>query len=285
MSKSLKALVVCPNGAATEYSSIEPYKIYYEIAGYLGNGGYQNMDKIGEMDDLTEILRSKRIARVIIDYADGNYNDIASFFSSAYYMETLFLVNDRSAPNKRGFRILPTIFDKNYIISIKHRGLFSTILKRFVDFVLAGAALVLTFPYAIFKILKARLKKMKPVSEVQIVTIGEKEGKMKIDPSLSRPPFNRSFWALLSVLKGDLCLYGTTITTMEEYKSNLNSIPGYWRKFLVKPGMFGPGYSGKTPLERFKLDLEYMEKTSTWGDFWMIVKSLIGISPVKTEEL
>ncbi|UCC80113.1 MAG: sugar transferase [Candidatus Zixiibacteriota bacterium] len=283
--KSLKALVICPDGATPDYSSIEPLKRYYNITGYLGNAGYEGLDKIGEMDDLTEILRNRRIARVIVDYGDGNYSDIANLFSSAYYMETLFLVNDRSAANKRGFRILRTIFNNNYVISIKHRALFSAILKRLADFVLAGAALILTFPYPIYKILKARLKKVKPISEIQIVTLGEKEGKIKIDPSLSRSPFNRSFWALLSVVKGDLCLYGTTITTMEEYKSNLNSIPGYWRKFLAKPGLFGPGYSGKTPLERFKLDLAYMEKTSTWGDFWMIVKSLVGISPVKTEEL
>lgn len=283
--KSLKALVICPDGAAPDYSSIEPFKRYYDITGCIGNDGYEGLDKIGEMDDLTEILHNKGIARVIFDYADGNYNDIANVFSSAYYMETLFLVNDRSAANKRGFRIQPTIFDKDYILSIKHRGLFAIILKRLADFVFAGAVLVLTFPYAIFKILKARFRKIKPVTEIQIVALGEKEGIIKADPSLSRSPYNRGYWALLSILNGDLSLYGTTVTTMEEYKSNLNSIPGYWRKFLVKPGLFGPGYSGKTPLERFKLDLAYMEKTSTRGDFWMIFKSLLGISPVKTEEL
>jgi len=49
--------------------------------------------------------------------------------------------------------------------------------------------------------------------------------------------------------------------------------------------LFGPGYSGKTPLEKFNLDLAYMEKTSTLGDFLMILKQLLGISPVKIEDL
>jgi UDP-GlcNAc:undecaprenyl-phosphate GlcNAc-1-phosphate transferase len=282
---SLKAVVVCPPGVTFDNDSVEPFKRHYDLAGYLGNGIYNGLNKIGKIDDLTEILRENRIARVIVDYGHGSYNDIANVFHSAYYMETLFLINDKSAENKRGFRITPTIFDDKYIISIKQRGFFSTVLKRLADFTFAGAVLILTLPYSLYKILRARHMKIKAVAEAQIVSFGEKEGKIKLDPSAAGSPHKRSWWALVSILRGDICIYGTTITTMEEYKANLNSIPGYWRKFLVKPGLYGPGYLGKTPQERFKLDLAYMEKTSTTGDLWMIFKQLIGIPPVKIEDI
>ena len=282
---TLKAVVVCAPGVTPGNDSVEPFKKQYDVVGFLGNGLYNGLNKIGEIDDLTEILRKNKIARVIVDYGDGNYSDIANVFHSAYYMETLFLINDRSAENKRGFRIMPTIFDDKYIISVKQRGFFATILKRLADFALAGAALVLTLPYSVYKILRARHKNIKAITEAQIVAFGEREGKIKLDPAAAGSPYKRSWWALLSVLRGDICLYGATITTMEEYKSSLNNIPGYWKKFLVKPGLFGPGYSGKTPLAKFKLDLAYMEKTSTMGDFLMIIKSLIGFSPIKNEDL
>ncbi|UCE66944.1 MAG: sugar transferase [Candidatus Zixiibacteriota bacterium] len=282
---SLKAVVVCPAGVTPGNDSVRPFKKHYDLVGYLGNGIYKGLNKIGDIDDLTEILRNNKIARVIVDYGDGNYSDIANVFYSAYYMETLFLINDRSADNKRGFRIMPTISEEAYIISVKQRGFFATILKRLADFTFAGAALILTFPYSLYKILKARHKKIKAVAEAQIVAFGEREGKIKLDPSVAGSPYKRSWWALLSVLRGDICLYGATITTMEEYKTSLNNIPGYWKKFLVKPGLFGPGYSGKTTLDKFRLDLAYMEKTSTMGDFLMIIKSLIGFSPLKTEDL
>jgi len=282
---SMKAVVVCPEGVNSNNDSVKPFEEYYNILGYLGEGSYEDLNKIGEIDDLTDILRKNKIGRVIIDYGEGNYGDISDIFYSAYYMETLFLINERFSENKRGFRISPTVHDDIYIVSVKHRGLFAAAVKRFADFIISSFILTLTFPYSIYRILKALYKKTRIMSEIQIVTQGEKEGKIKMGPSGTSLPCRRNWWALLSVLKGDICIYGTTVTTMGEYKSNLNSIPGYWKKFLVKPGLFGPGYLGKTPLERFRLDLAYMEKTSTMGDLWMILKQLFGIPPIKIEDL
>ena len=199
-------------------------------------------------------------------------------------METLFLMAGKTGENRRGFRVRRTVFDDIYIISIRHRGLFPMIIKRLADFTISASILILSSPYSIYRILKNIYRTGKIASESQIVTFGEEEGRLEVDPLASSYPRVRSWWALLSVLKGDICLYGATITTMEEYKSSLNSIPGYWKKFLVKPGLFGPGYSGKTPQQRFRLDLAYMEKTSTLGDFWMVFKQLLGISPLKIEE-
>jgi len=281
----MKTALVCPNHSTSESDFIRLFDKYYKIIGYIGEGRYNGLEKIGGINDITNILRENKIGRVIIDYKEGNHSDISDVFYSAYYMETLYLINNGSSENKRGFRISPTINNNIYIVSVKHRGLFSTAVKRFTDFIISAFILTCTLPYSIYRILKALYKKTKIMSETQIVTLGEKEGKIKADPSAAGSPHKRSWWVLLSILKGDICIYGTTITTMEEYKANLNSIPGYWKKFLVKPGLFGPGYSGKTPLERFKLDLAYMEKTSTTGDLWMVFKQLIGISPIKVEEL
>jgi UDP-GlcNAc:undecaprenyl-phosphate GlcNAc-1-phosphate transferase len=283
--RRLKAIVVCPEGVSSGKKSLTPFSTRYNLMGYLGNGHYEDLERIGEIDDLTEILRKNRIARVIVDYGKEDSSDISGIFHSAYYMETLFLMNDHSAENKRGFRIMPTIFSGIYMISIKHRGLFTAFIKRLADFTFAATVLIFTFPYSIYKYLEARRTHNKPITDIQIVTVGERVGKIKTDSLVSSSGRARSWWGLLSVLRGNICLYGTTVTTMKEYKSSLNTIPGYWKKFLVKPGLFGPGYAGKTPLERFKLDLAYMEKTSTLGDLMMIFKQLIGVRPIKIEGL
>jgi UDP-GlcNAc:undecaprenyl-phosphate GlcNAc-1-phosphate transferase len=279
---SLKALVVCPEGVTADNNAIKPFKEAYDIVGCAGDGDYDGLEKIGEIEELTDILRRYKVGRVIIDYGEKFYNDISEIFSSAYYMETLFLVNGKSGKNRIGFRVRATVNENIYIIS--HRGLFATILKRLADFMISAAILLLTAPYSAYRILKNKYRTGKITSEAQIITLGEKEGKIKLDALTGTNPGKRNWWALLSVLKGDICLYGATITTMDEYKSSLNVIPGYWRKFLVKPGLFGPGYRGKTPLERFRFDLAYMEKTSTLGDFWMIFKQMLGISPLKIED-
>jgi UDP-GlcNAc:undecaprenyl-phosphate GlcNAc-1-phosphate transferase len=283
--RGLQAIFVCPEGTIPADKTVKPFERLYDIVGYAGDCDYKGYERLGNTHDLTDILRKNKIARVIIDYNEGNYTDIGRIFSSAYYMETLFLSAGETGDNKSGFRITPTFSEGIYAISIKHRGLFATVIKRFADFALAGAILLLTFPYSIYRILIARADKKPAIADAQIVTMGEKEGHLKIDPRRVSSSEKRGWWALISIFKGDICFYGTTITTMVEYKSNLNKIPGYWRKFLVKPGLFGPGYFGSTPLERFKLDLRYMEKTSTWGDFFMIFKQIIGISPVKIEDI
>ena len=283
--KKIKAIVVVPDGSAADGDSLSEFNAIYDIVGYIGNGQYEGLEKVGEFEDITNILHERKITRVIIDYGENNYNDISSLFNSAYYMETLFLVTDRSADNKSGFLITPTIFDQIYIISIKHRKLFSSLIKRLWDFSLAVAVILLTFPFSIYKYLIDRQSGKDPISEKQIVTVGEREGKIKTDRKSAQSSSVRSWWALLSVLKGDISFYGTTITTMQDYKSNLNAIPGYWRKFMAKPGLFGPGYAGKSPRERFELDLAYMEKTSMLGDFVMIVKQMLGVPPTKIKEL
>jgi len=281
---SLMALVVNPEGVIADYNSVKPFVNIYDIVGYTGDGPYDGIEKIGESADLTEIFRRNKIGRVIIDYGEKSHNDISDIFRSAYYMETLFLMAGKAGENRRGFRVRRTVLDEIYIISIRHRGLFPTIIKRLADFSISAGILILSSPYSIYRILKNIYRTGKIASESQIVTLGEEEGRLEVDPLASLNPRVRSWWALLSVLKGDICLYGTTITTMEEYKSSLNSIPGYWKKFLVKPGLFGPGYFGNTPRQRFRLDLAYMEKTSTLGDFWMVFKQLLGISPLKIED-
>ena len=92
------------------------------------------------------------------------------------------------------------------------------------------------------------------------------------------------FPILLSVLKGDIGFYGTSITTIVDYKEFLISDKGYWRKFLVKPGIFGPGYYGKTPEEKFELDLKYLEKTSFLNDTIMLIKQICGLKPIQLKD-
>lgn len=281
----LKAVIVFSKEKKTEPVSLGEISKIYNIIGYVGKCNYMELEHLGEMHNLHDILHENKVARVIVDYSNDNYADITEIFASAYYMETAFILAAGNRENIRGLRIKKTTFEDIFIVSLKHRGLFPTLIKRLADFIFAGTTLILASPYFIIKIFGAKRESTNVMDEAQILTFGERIGNIKINPGKDRKGDLRSLWALISILKGNICIYGTTITSVTEYKANMNSIKGYWRKFLVKPGLFGPGYSGKTAIERFNLDLAYMEKTSTFGDFWMILKQLFGMSAVKLEDI
>ncbi len=281
----LKAVMVCLKEEKTGHADISEISKNYNIIGCIGKRNYKDLKYLGEIHNLHDILHKNKVARVIVDYSDDNYTDITEIFASAYYMETAFLMPSGSGENIKGLRIKKTTFDDVFIVSLKHRGLFPMLIKRLADFILAGTTLILASPYFIIKLFGAKRESISVMGEAQILTFGEKIGSIKINPGKNGKGDLRSLWALISILRGNICIYGTTITSVADYKANMNSIKGYWRKFLVKPGLFGPGYSGKTAIERFNLDLAYMEKTSTFGDFRMILKQLFGMSAVKLEEL
>lgn len=162
------------------------------------------------------------------------------------------------------------------MISPGHRRLFSRIIKRMVDFAIAAIILVASLPWIIFKVLYARVKNVNFAEKITFIGLGEKQ--KSIRGIVSGDKFSlRNPWGLLSVLRGDLSLVGVTLATPAEAVQ----IKGSWRKFCVKPGLFGPGYDGRDLKERFELDLEYLERPSLIRELIVALRQIAKFPRIK----
>lgn len=247
----------------------------YNILGYVGPNGISENTWLGELSELDTILKNTKTARVILDLDDSDYIDLRNVFNSSYYMETIFLTLKKATDNLVGLKRYPTVNRGLDIISIRHRRLFPMIFQRLANAIFSLALAILFSPYWIFKILSRKIKKERIYDDIHLMTQLEKEIKIKRFKgddklSLTNP------WIIYAIFRGKFNLYGVTIDSPDEYKASLKSLPGYWRKFLIKPGLFGPGYDGRNDNERFALDLLYLEKTSFFGDIAMMVRQLLG---------
>jgi len=280
--RKINAVIVNPSGTIAAPSPNEIFGHRYNLVGYIGPETDYGLKRLGDLSEMENVLRVTKAARIILDVGKSDYRNLTAIFESPYYMETIFLVHADGQDNLKGLKRCRSNNNNIDIISIRHRRLFPMMMRRFIDLALSVAALILSSPYWGIKILIARRTKNRIFEDVEIISRGGRKAKIKALSGNAGPRSIRNCLALLSVLKGDLSLYGPTITTADDYESSKDSIPGYWRKFLLKPGFFGPGYLGSTPEERFELDLAYMGKTSLRGDLIMMAKQMLR-TPISRE--
>jgi UDP-GlcNAc:undecaprenyl-phosphate/decaprenyl-phosphate GlcNAc-1-phosphate transferase len=254
---------------------------HYCVRGYVGEppGSFEGF--LGPAEKLGDVLRDNHIARVVIDLPDGNYDNLTPIFNSAFYMETRYLTHEPNNANLKGLNKYHTRYSGIYFISNSQTKIFTRLLKRIFDFFISGAILGICLPYIAIKLLRARYDKVSAFHNVSIVTRGGNERFIGCVIGEDGRPRFRNLWGLLSVFKGDFSLVGATITVSDGEEA---SMPGQWRKYLAKPGLWGPGYSGRTPKERFDLDLEYIEKASLLRDLGVIFRQMIGSSSIKVDE-
>lgn len=286
MSKNrLSAIVVNPAGGELDPGCIADYHLHYNIAGYVGPESRTDLPRLGNLADLSEISEKTKATRLILCLDERDYRDLTGIFESAFYMETIFLTDRSGADNLRGLKKNETVHENLAVVSLKHRRLFTQLIVRLADLVISGAVVILSCPFWIAMLVTRKIKNMPVSRSTRIMTRGEKEVSIKHmagNPESGRFRCPASF---LSVLKGDVSLYGPTITTVYEYREAMGTVPGFWRKFLVKPGLYGPGYSADTQPKRFELDLAYLESTSLAGDLIMILRQMLGGSGVIEKRL
>lgn len=275
--RKMNAIIVNPGGETITPLIKGIFESRYNLAGYIGPEIECGLKRLGDLSEMEIILRATKAARVILNIGKSDYRDLTAIFGRPFFMETIFLVYANGQNNLKGLKRYRSKYNDIDIISIRHRRLFPLMIRRFIDLVLSAMALILSSPYWGIKILIAWRKKNRIFKSVEIISRGGKMAKIKILSRKNGDGSVRNCLALLSVFKGDLSFYGPAITTADEYKFAKNSIPGYWRKFLVKPGLFGPGYMGSTKEERFELDLTYLGKTSMRGDLIIMAKQLLGM--------
>lgn len=172
-------------------------------------------------------------------------------------------------------------------------------LKRFFDLLIATIAIILLLPIFAFVAYQVRRKLGSPVFFLQerpgkdakiFKMIKFRSMKDTFDkngnplPDEDRiTPFGQKLRSttldempqLINVLKGDMSIVGPR-PQMKEFLDHYT--PEQMRRHEVKPGMTGLAQvSGRNNLsweEKFALDVEYVQKQSTWLDFKIMFKTL-----------
>ena len=91
---------------------------------------------------------------------------------------------------------------------------------------------------------------------------------------------------LLNVLNGDMSLVGPrphALGTKAEGKPFEEAVADYMRRYRVKPGITGwaqingsrgPVHTKDLVRERVRLDMEYVNRSSLWFDFYILVMTV-----------
>jgi lipopolysaccharide/colanic/teichoic acid biosynthesis glycosyltransferase len=153
------------------------------------------------------------------------------------------------------------------------------IFKRGLDVVLASLFLIATSPVFAYKFIEAKLTNGRFLSKVKyygrdgkIVECydfgspggeSEKSGRVK----LHLP-------ALLTVIGGNLTLVGTLPLTISKARQDSDTIPGFWRRKLIKPGLWGPAHSVKDE-NYFEKELIYLQNMSILSDIYWIIFGIV----------
>jgi UDP-GlcNAc:undecaprenyl-phosphate GlcNAc-1-phosphate transferase len=270
---AIDAVIARPSRSNTD-QVLRSISSRYNILGYVGAPGECDHQHLGDLESLGQVLRARKVARVILDIPDHYFDSLIPIFNSAFFMDTRFLTTRHSLPSLQGLRKISTRLEGIHFVASHPRKIYFRIIKRTFDFAISGAILALTSPWILYKTLYGRIININLATKITIVGLGEQDGILRLNRGTCKFRFP---WGLLSVFRGHLSLVGPTISTRDEY----HVTPGMWRKFTVKPGLFGPGYNGSNKSEQFQLDLQYLEKPSLIFELWILARQLTNIFRLK----
>jgi UDP-GlcNAc:undecaprenyl-phosphate GlcNAc-1-phosphate transferase len=256
--------------ASSRNGNLTAFKTHYNVVGYAGLRADCDLDYLGGTSSLEIILRDRRIGRVILDIPDDCYDDLTDVFNSAFFMDTRFLTDSPGNDNFVGLRKSPTRIPGVYIISPPYRKIFVRIIRRLFDFIISSVSILILSPFFAFKLLFPRSKYVGRAETIAVKGLGQKEIKVKCPQRGSSGRFC-GWHGLIAVFKGDFSLVGPSISKQPASPA----VKGEWRRFLAKPGIFGPGYETDNIEERFAQDLKYLEKSSLIYDILILLKQTV----------
>lgn len=251
----------------------------YNVVGYAGEGAYKTLKRLGDRDKLHDLLREYKTARVFLDLADSNYNDLRDVFDSAFYMETQYLIAGPLGDNLKGLNIQKSSIENVFILSLKYRKIFMRLIKRAIDVLVAAVILLISSPIFLCHLLAAKLKRHRYLRKDNLYGVhgraipnysfysNHNTNGISLNKQLRLPAF-------LTVFKGGLSLVGTVPLPPSEAVADSRKYPGYWRRELIKPGIWGPAHFSKRE-EYFENELKYMQNMSILSDIYWIVFGVV----------
>ncbi len=264
---------------------------------------------IENQNDLVDTIRSGDIEQVFVAFPleeSARLSEVQSWLGDEPV--TLFYVPDLGEFAKLRGRVEE--FDDLHIVTLQASPLdgWNAGLKRAVDLLIAGNALILFSPLMALIALGIRLTSPGPVlyRQERMGLDGIKFQMLKFrtmvydaekltgpvwatenDPRMTR----LGSWLrhtsldelpqLINVLRGDMSLVGPRPERPPLIEEFRKSIPKYMLRHKVKAGMTGwaqvNGWRGNTPLDRrVEHDLDYIEHWSLWRDMKILALTLFG---------
>jgi len=255
----------------------------FTLVGYVGELEQKLEDAgllyLGQGGSLNNIIQKNRVEKIILVWPKDNYDNFMPIMQSHFYLENEFLVIGEPPPVFDGFRIIPLSRAGLRKISVELLRTWEWMFKRALDIFISLILLILTSPVFAIRYVLSKLQN-KP-----FLVTGEfygRDGKKREcyyfygikDHGSENGRLSTGLPSLITVLKGDLSLVGTLPLTPDEAKAQERKLAGFWRRNLIKPGLWGPAHF-QDESSYFDYELKYMKHMSILTDiYWILVGPL-----------
>ncbi|MCP4580343.1 MAG: hypothetical protein GY839_01900 [candidate division Zixibacteria bacterium] len=255
----------------------------FRVVGYINthelNPAGKDLAYLGDENSLGDIIRTKRLEKIILVWPDDNYDNYMPILRSQFFLENEFLFMGRPGAPFDGFKVIKLYRYGLVKLSAELLRTWEWIFKRGMDVMLSIVFLILTSPIFIYQFIKSRLQKIPFLIQVSYYGRDGKNAKCFDFSSRARKytgstRFYPGLPSLLSVISGNLTLVGTLPLTNERAAKDIKTIPGFWRRKLIKPGIWGPAHFSDEK-NYFEKELKYLQNMSILTDIYWIIIGII----------
>jgi lipopolysaccharide/colanic/teichoic acid biosynthesis glycosyltransferase len=244
---------------------------------------------LGNYKKIPAIIREKGIEEVIIAIEGQSPDEILKIVAYGENMRVSFKVIPEMYDVISGLKTEEILGHPLIKLFPEHMLPWQWILKRFMDFIIAGLGLIVLSPIFLVIVLFQMLAGIRPIFTIEDrvgrngkifglvqFNIGQKEkmiGKYLEAMRLNNIP------QLLNVMMGSLSLVGPRPETKQTVEKLCTRIRFYNRRFIIRPGMTGwaqlkvtGSSSAVIKEEHFRQDIFYLENMSLIFDIRIIVR-------------
>ena len=255
----------------------------FQVIGYFcsENSGekYDSLMYLGDENKLNEIIRSQRLEKIILVWPDDNYDDFTPILSSYFYLEYQFLLMGEPSAPFDGFKTIK-LYRPGFIrLSMELLRTWEWGVKRALDISFSLLTLAITSPLFVLEYLIAKMKKHPFLVKAAVYGRDGQPGYCydfysHASKYSRRDIIRPGLPALISVIKGSLTLVGTLPLSPEKAAKDSEIIPGFWRRELIKPGIFGLAHFSDQE-KYLEKEMKYIGKMSILLDVCLIITGIL----------
>ncbi len=255
----------------------------YEIVGFLGRFADSKLEYLGELDDIIKVLKQKKIARIAIYFNNPDAPELTEILKMVFFMETQFVIRSKNAGYLKGMKLYPTTLKNVMIVSGRMYGFFGRLYSRILASTISLLILLIFSPIFIYKLICSHINNKQFMTSCEIEGIFRKKVKChcfgeSVNSNNGIPKIKLGLPSLLSVIKGELSFVGKVPLTYRQAEADSERFDGYWRRDLIKPGIWGPAHFADKE-NYFEEELKYMANMSILKDIYHVIIGLVRSLP------
>lgn len=261
----------------------------FRVIGYICSkhlsDDYYNLNYLGDDKSLTDTIQKNRLEKIVLVWPENDYSDFMPILQSYFFLENQFLLMGELPDTFKGFKKI-RLYRPGFIKPVKEiLRTWEWMVKRGFDILISSLVLAFSSPVFVFQFLMAKINNRPFLVKVSFYG---RDGNTKYCRDFYKHASKYSGYdriklnipALISVIEGNLSLVGTLPLSPARAIKDSEKFPGFWRRKLVKPGIFGlANYSDNDTY--FEKELKYIQKMSILFDVWLflvgIVKCIINL--------